>query len=131
MPAENNDAEQGRAMKLRGRPFSKGQSGNPGGRPRGYRDVSELARSRGPAAIATLVQIMANDELAPAIRIAAANSLLDRGFGRPAQSVDVSGTVAVHDLSRLTDEQLDELERLVAIIALPSPTQEQDLENRD
>jgi hypothetical protein len=116
---------------LRGRPFSKGQSGNPGGRPKELREVTELARSAAPEAVKALVNIMNDSEAPPTARIAAATAILDRGFGRPAQSVDVSGAVVVHDLTRLTDAQLDELERLVAIIALPPPTQGQEVEYPD
>jgi len=43
---------------------------------------------------------MLNEEAPPAARIGAAAAILDRGFGRPAQAVDISGTVAVHDFSR-------------------------------
>lgn len=51
-------------LKVVGRPFRPGVSGNPGGRPRELRDVTELARSHSPEAIETLVEIM-NDETAP------------------------------------------------------------------
>ena len=41
-----------------GRRFPKGQSGNPGGRPKELRDVIELARSHTTDAIKTLVVAM-------------------------------------------------------------------------
>lgn len=40
---ENSEPERERAV---GRPFPKGTSGNPGGRPKGYAEVQELARAR-------------------------------------------------------------------------------------
>ena len=43
-------------MAVRGRPFQKGTSGNPGGRPRVLADVQELARERSPEAINILAQ---------------------------------------------------------------------------
>jgi Family of unknown function (DUF5681) len=76
-------------MKQRGRPFPKGQSGNPGGRPRELRDVIELARSHSADAIATLAKIMRNEQAPPAARLGAA-AALDRGYGKPCQSVDLT-----------------------------------------
>ena len=45
-------------MAGKGRPFQKGTSGNPGGRPRVLADVQELARERSPEAINMLAAIM-------------------------------------------------------------------------
>jgi Family of unknown function (DUF5681) len=62
--------------------FKKGQSGNPGGRPRAVGHVREIARQHTTAAVATLVSVMKNPK-SPAARVAAANAILDRGYGRP------------------------------------------------
>jgi uncharacterized protein DUF5681 len=53
-----------------GRPFPKGQSGNPGGRPKELRDVIELARSHTTDAIETLVAAMNSDSAPWGARIA-------------------------------------------------------------
>jgi hypothetical protein len=53
------------------------------------RGVVELARSHSPEAIRTL-QSMRNDEASPAARVAAANAILDRGYGKPKETVDAN-----------------------------------------
>ena len=65
----------------------KGQSGNPGGRPKVVAEVKELARAHTGQAIETLVSIMTNHKTAPAARVSAANALLDRGYGKPLQHI--------------------------------------------
>jgi Family of unknown function (DUF5681) len=71
-----------------GRPFQKGQSGNPGGRPKEVAEVKELAREHMPAAINALVSIMNNPKASDAARVSAATALLDRGYGKPQQHID-------------------------------------------
>ena len=73
-----------------GKPFKKGQSGNPGGRPKVVAEVKELARAHTGEAIKTLVSIMTNPKSAPAARVSAANALLDRGYGKPPQHISGS-----------------------------------------
>jgi uncharacterized protein DUF5681 len=74
---------------MRGRPFRKGESGNPGGRPRAVGNLRELARRHAPAAIEELARlsIRAKNE---AVRVAAARELFDRGYGRPTQLLEGS-----------------------------------------
>jgi len=50
-------------------------------------DIRSLARSHTEAAINCLVGIMNQPEAPQAARVSAANSLLDRGWGKPAQPV--------------------------------------------
>ena len=49
-----------------GKPFQKGKSGNPGGRPKVVAEVKELARAHTGKAVETLVSIMTNPKSAPA-----------------------------------------------------------------
>ena len=67
-------------------------------------DVQELARQKSPEAIATLASIMEDDKAPPAARVAAANALLDRGYGKPPQPI--SQTLSKIDPSSISDEEL-------------------------
>ena len=66
-------------------PFQPGQSGNPGGRPKALKAVEEAARLHTEEAIATLAAICNNKDAPEAARVAAANALLDRAWGKPRQ----------------------------------------------
>ena len=80
----------------RGRPFPKGVSGNPGGRPaqgpdgrKIEADARLLARSHAVEAVENLVAIMNDPSASHMPRIIAANAILDRGWGRPPQALQV------------------------------------------
>lgn len=75
-----------------GRPFPKGASGNPGGKPKGLAEVRALARSYTEDAICTLAEVMKDKKAAAAPRVAAATALLDRGWGKPLVPVLVDDT---------------------------------------
>lgn len=92
--------------------FKKGASGNPAGRPRkAIGDLSQEARRYAGLALNTLVEICRKGT--ERNRLAAANSLLDRGYGRPVQAIDM--ITAGKKLSELTAEELAALEaRLVS-----------------
>lgn len=50
-------------------------------------DIRSLARAHTETAIKTLAGIMEQPEAPAAARVAAANSLLDRGWGKPSQPI--------------------------------------------
>ena len=99
--AQNSDATAKRARGP-GRPFQPGQTGNPGGRPRIANNVREIARQHTDDAIRALVEVV-QDKAHPQ-RVAAANALLDRGYGKPIQQVEVGKPGAFAELS---EEELD------------------------
>jgi hypothetical protein len=79
--------------------FKPGQSGNPGGRPAVLKNLQALAREHTEEAIEALVVALKY----PATRVAAATTLLDRGYGRPVQTLNQRIIRSVADLS---DEEL-------------------------
>lgn len=87
----------------------------PRGRPKGAlnkstKDIKALAQKHGPRAINTLVSIMDAGET-QAVRVAAARELLDRGYGKAAQTIDATVT-----------------QRMVVEAPLPAKTTEEWLE---
>ena len=117
--------------------FVKGRSGNPSGRPkdppefapdtddqndpgradrRTIRNLVIAARKFSGLAIDTLVELT-KDNHTDSIRYNAATALLDRGYGRPAQSLDLhlSADAITKRLSEMSDAELAALEaRMIA-----------------
>ena len=114
--------------------FVKGRSGNPAGRPKDppllpeyapepaaadRRSISNVvieARKFSGLAVDTLVELT-KDNHTDSTRFAAATALLDRGYGRPAQSLDLhlSADAITKRLSDMTDTELAALEaRMIA-----------------
>lgn len=106
--------------------FKKGQSGNPKGRKPGsgytppevvewrskvsrMQDIRTLAKTFSEEAVTTLSEIM-KDKAAPhSSRVAAANSLLDRGWGKPKETIEANVT-----LTSFEAMSIDELRDWVA-----------------
>ena len=81
------------------RSFSKGKSGNPSGRPKIPDDVKELARGLTKEAIATLATVMRDAEAPHSARVRAAETLLDRAWGKPETSANIRINHDARDLS--------------------------------
>ena len=78
--------------------FVKGQSGNPGGRPKELVEVRDFARPHTVEAINTLVNWMKSTEARASV--AASQILLDRGWGKPMQPVSGEDGKAIEILVR-------------------------------
>src|SRR6476646_474893 len=75
--------------------FGKGWKG--GGRKPIPEDVKEMARALTPDAIKALGEIVKDKNTPPAARVSAATAILDRAYGKPAQTVNANVTVSVLD----------------------------------
>ena len=106
-------------------PWKSGQSGNPSGRPRGTSDLAGYVLETtdgGKELVDALVSIargvMPNvpvpegsrsrkdQQVRPADQLKAIEMLLDRGFGRSPQQLDVAHSVTDRPLEHLSDETL-------------------------
>jgi len=65
-------------------------------------DIRSLARSYTVKSIKVLVGVMSAPDAAPAARVSAATALLDRGWGKPAQTTELT----VRSVAQLTDAEL-------------------------
>ena len=107
------------------RPWKPGQSGNPNGRPKGTRDLAgyvlettdggkelvdallSLARGIMPAvAVQKGSRPRKDQQVRPADQLKAIEMLLDRGFGRSPQQLDVAHSVSDRPLAHLSDATL-------------------------
>lgn len=68
--------------------WKKGESGNPSGRPKDLPELRKLARSHGEHCIQRLFELSQDQN--GKVAVAACSILLDRGYGKAIQSVEVS-----------------------------------------
>ena len=106
-------------------PWQPGQSGNPSGRPKGTRDLASYVLETtdgGKELVDALVSIargiMPNvavqegsrprkdQQVRPTDQLKAIEMLLDRGFGRSPQQLDIAHSVTARPLQHLSDETL-------------------------
>ena len=88
--------------------FKPGQSGNPSGRPKIVAEVQDLACEHTTVAVAALVEVLSDKKSPPSARVAAASALLDRGWGKAVQGLEISGGVTVDIIKDRAPEWLQE-----------------------
>jgi hypothetical protein len=91
----------------RGRPFQRGQSGNPGGRPKRsatveahkiIADVKAATRELTPKALATLEAAMDASSAPWAAKVTAAMGVLAYGWGRPKETIETTHRMTLEEL---------------------------------
>ena len=106
-------------------PWQPGQSGNPSGRPKGTRDLAsyvlettdggkELVDALLSIARGTMPNVATQEgsrprkdqQVRPADQLKAIEMLLDRGFGRSPQQLDIAHSVSDRPLADLSDDVL-------------------------
>jgi Family of unknown function (DUF5681) len=97
------------------RQWPKGESGNPGGRPRGF--VTEIRRQtkNGFELVSFALRVLRNEEAEMRDRAWACTYLTDRGFGKPTQSLELDGPAmvpafVVDDAATLFDDRMHRLQ---------------------
>lgn len=99
---------EGTANKYPGlRPWKPGQSGNPSGRPKRVRQLTDIADAAAQAAMRKVVKLMDSDD--DRVALAAAREVLDRVAGKPRQAVDVTQG---RDAADYTEAELVAIARL-------------------
>jgi hypothetical protein len=69
--------------------------------PRSVTEIRSLARSHTKTALNVLVAVMRNTKATPPARIAAANAILDRGWGKVAQATENAANGALKLIHRI------------------------------
>ena len=120
------DSRPEQRKRLPGKPFKRGQSGNPGGQPKWVKGVRDLLQETAPLAAEYLRKVIQGEPFIMQVdgesvevpaehqhRVAAARTVLEYTTPKPTAKVEMQANVAAVQLSQLSREEL------LAIAALP------------
>lgn len=111
---ENSQQSEEQAPKKMTGPIKKGEVRNPRGRPKKIwtekmlmderirKDLKKVARDHSPEAFYFLLETMRDDDVNMQHRLNAATQILDRGWGKPKQTKEIT----VSQFDSMSDEQL-------------------------
>jgi hypothetical protein len=102
-----------------GRPFQPGQSGNPGGRPKEEPGLRELCRQHTQLAVKLLLVVISNARAPAAARVSAACAILDRGYGKPPQALELTGGEGEQLFPRDPKNELEVARRIYHVLQRP------------
>ena len=113
-PAPRSPAGELRPMPHGGalRNWALGQAGNPTGRSKRFHEVQQAAREASPEALKTLVELMQSKD--ERVAIIAANSVLDRAFGKPKEQKTDENQPLRPNLSALPPDMLSQLRAIMS-----------------
>ena len=73
------------------KPFEKGKSGNPSGRPKMDKDSKAMLKSAAPEAVKLMVDTLKDSSVKIETRVRCAENILDRVYGKANQPIDFGG----------------------------------------
>jgi hypothetical protein len=78
----------------------------------GFFSAADLWCSDLASAVCGIKGIILDTKAPPAARMGAATAILDRGYGKPGQTIALTSIFAAFDLTRLSDAELEQLDAL-------------------
>lgn len=86
--------------------WKKGQSGNPGGKLKGERELIQICQEITPRAVEVLWEIMNDEEKSPpVVRARAAEWFVERGYGGPPKKIQLD--INTDKMKKMTDDELE------------------------